>query len=114
MAEHVGGAFRGRISGVARFGAFVSLDDTGAEGFIPRSSLPDDLVHDEAGQCLIGDRLMLRLGDPVEVRLAEAEIATASLVFELLSGGSEVKGRKPKRQAARKPRAPRRGRKTRR
>jgi ribonuclease R len=112
MADRVGAEFPGRISGVARFGAFVSLDDSGAEGLIPRSSLPGDLEHDEAGQRLIGNRLSLRLGDAVEVRLKEAEIATASLVFELVSGGSEVKGRAggTKRKPAKKPRTARRGR----
>jgi ribonuclease R len=104
MAERIGGVFTGRISGVASFGVFVTLDESGADGLVPRRSLADDFVHDEAGQRLIGENLVLRLGDAVEVRLREAEVATASLVFELLSGGSEVaKGRKGQRPVRRRP-----------
>ncbi|MFQ5783857.1 MAG: ribonuclease R [Alphaproteobacteria bacterium] len=93
MAERVGGVFAGRISGVTRFGLFVTLDETGADGIVPRRALPGDFLHDEERQELIGDALVLRLGDPVEVRLREAEVATGSLVFELVSGGVEITGK---------------------
>ncbi len=110
MAERVGGVFTGRISGVARFGVFVVLDESGAEGLVPRRSLADDLVHDETGQRLVGETQVLRLGDAVEVRLREAEIATASLVFELLSGGTEVAKGGAKRAPARGQRKRKKGR----
>ncbi|MEE8532889.1 MAG: ribonuclease R [Alphaproteobacteria bacterium] len=89
MAERVGGVFAGRISGVARFGLFVALDETGAEGLVPRRSLGGEFVHDETAHSLVGDHVVLRLGDAVEVRLVEAEVATSSLTFELVSGGNE-------------------------
>ena len=42
LAERVGTVQKGRIGGVTRFGLFVTLDETGADGLVPISSLPDD------------------------------------------------------------------------
>jgi ribonuclease R len=39
LSERVGAELTGRISGVQRFGAFVKLDETGADGLIPIRSL---------------------------------------------------------------------------
>ena len=103
MAERVGGVFAGRIVGVTRFGLFVALDETGAEGIVPRRSLARDVIHDEANQRLISRDHVLRLGDAVEVRLREAEIVTGGLVFELISGGSKPDGKaqRPARRVSR-------------
>ncbi len=90
LAERVGAAFSGRISGVTRFGLFVTLDETGADGIVPRRSIAMDVAHDEEGQRLITPDRVLTLGDAVEVRLSEADVTTGSLVFELLSGGVEA------------------------
>ncbi len=98
MADKIGARFAARISGVARFGVFVTLEGTGANGLIPLSSLPDDYwMHDETTQTLNGrrTRLSLRLADAVEVRLREASPVTGGLVFELMhpSAGSGRKRR---------------------
>ena len=88
MADKVGAVFAGRISGVTRFGLFVTLAETGASGIVPMSSLDDDFwVHDETQQALIGRRTgkVWRLAQPVEVRLAEAAPLTGSLGFQLLT-----------------------------
>ena len=51
MADKVGSVFAARISGVTRFGLFVTVTDSGASGLVPVSSLPDDFwIHDEATQ----------------------------------------------------------------
>ena len=39
LADRVGSEFAGAIAGVARFGLFVKLDETGADGLVPISSL---------------------------------------------------------------------------
>ena len=39
LADRVGGSFKARISGVTRAGLFVRLADTGADGFVPISTL---------------------------------------------------------------------------
>jgi ribonuclease R len=104
LAERVGEAFAGRISGVTRFGLFVKLDATGADGFVPVATLGRDFYkYVEAAHALIGERggESFRLGDKVEVRLVEANPAAGALRFEMLSDGRQVKklGRVRKRSA---------------
>jgi len=91
MAERVGENFDGRVSGVARFGLFVTLDETGADGLLPVGTLPTDFYdHDERSHALIGRRngRAFQLGAPITVRLAAAQPLTGGLSFELVAGGS--------------------------
>lgn len=90
MAERVGENFDGRINGVARFGLFVTLDETGADGLLPVTMLPPDFYdHDERSHALIGRRhgRAFQLGAPITVRLAAAQPLTGGLSFELVAGG---------------------------
>ncbi|CAA6605338.1 Ribonuclease R [Rhodospirillaceae bacterium LM-1] len=87
LSDRVGALFEGRIGGVTRFGLFVTLADTGADGLVMASSLPGDYyVHDERSHSLIGRRTRkaYRLGDPVTVRLMEAVPVTGGLRFEIV------------------------------
>jgi ribonuclease R len=87
MADRVGAQFAARISGVTRFGLFVTVVENGASGFVPVASLPDDRwMHDETAQMLIGrrSRVAFHLAQSVEVRLAEARPVTGGLLFEVL------------------------------
>ena len=89
MAEMVGERFAARISGVTRFGLFVTVSDSGASGLVPVSSLPDDYwQHDEGEQTLTGRRshLVFKLAQDVEVRLVEATPVTGGLVFHIMQG----------------------------
>ncbi len=89
MADKVGARFAARISGVTRFGLFVTVAESGASGLVPVSTLPDDFWHhDERTQSLTGRRtnLVFRLAQDVEVRLAEASPVTGGLVFHVLQG----------------------------
>ena len=91
MADKVGASFTARVSGVTRFGLFVTLSDTGASGLIPMSALPDDFwVHDQAAQALVGRRtgMTFRLAEEVEVRLTEAAPITGGLLFRIDRPGS--------------------------
>jgi ribonuclease R len=84
--------FEGRISGVTKFGLFVTLPETGASGFAPMATLPDDFwVHDEASQSLIGrrTRITFQLAQTIDVRLAEARPVTGGLIFNVLTGKAE-------------------------
>ncbi len=86
MADKVGATFTARISGVTRFGLFVTVHGNGATGLLPISSLPDDFwIHDEATQSLTGrkTRTSFRLTEDVTVRLAEASPVTGGLIFGL-------------------------------
>ncbi len=85
LADRVGAVFRGRVSGVTRFGLFVNLDETGADGILPMRNLPQDFYDlDERGHRVIGRRngLQLRVGDIVDVRLKETDKVAGGIVFE--------------------------------
>ncbi len=88
LADRIGATFQGRISGAVSAGLFVTLEETGADGFIPAASLGDDYFrHDPARHALVGARTgqVHRLGDIVTVRLIEAAPLAGALRFELLS-----------------------------
>jgi ribonuclease R len=90
LQHRVGELFEGRISGVTKFGLFVSLSQTGASGFAPMATLPDDFwFYDEASQSLTGkrSRLSFQLAQSVEVRLKEARPVTGGLLLEVIAGG---------------------------
>jgi len=89
MADRVGATFPARVSGVTRFGLFVTLEENGASGIVPMAALPDDRWDlEDAAMRLTGRRtgLTFTLGQEVEVRLAEAVARTGSLSFGLLQG----------------------------
>ncbi|MGD0102773.1 MAG: ribonuclease R [Rhodopila sp.] len=91
MAERVGGRFAARISGVTRFGLFVTVTETGATGIVPFATLPDDYWQfDERDQTVTGrrSRKVYRLAQEVEVLLSEANAVTGSMVFHVLEGAS--------------------------
>ena len=122
LADRIGAKFQARVSGLVRTGLFVRLTETGADGFVPASSIGHEyFFHDEVRQALVGEDtgLAYRLGDPVEVRLVEAIPTAGALRFEMLSEGRAI-GARPKgagrpsdKRGSRgykgKPRGPKRG-----
>ena len=100
MSDQIGAEFKGRIVGVVKSGMFVQLTDTGADGFIPASTIGLDYYrYDEGSHALIGDKTgeTFQLGDRVDVRLVEAAPFAGALRFELASEGRKPGklGRKP-------------------
>src|SRR5262245_29165586 len=86
MQDRIGAVFAGRITGVTRFGLFLRLADTGAEGLLPMRALGTDFFrHDEKRHALVGERTgtTYKLGDTLSVRLAEAAPLTGGLRFDL-------------------------------
>ena len=110
LSERVGNEFAGRISGVTRFGLFVRLDETGADGLIPIRTLGREFFHyDQRAQSLVGadTGMTLSVGQRVTVRLAEAVPVTGGLMLELLaveggplSGGTSARRGDPVRRRA--------------
>lgn len=111
LSERVGEEFTGRISGVAKFGVFVRLDDTGADGLIPVRALGREYFHfdRDAGTLMGSDTgLTIGLGQRVTVRLAEAAPVTGGLALDLVSiegktmarGPGKARGKAPKRKLA--------------
>jgi ribonuclease R len=122
LSERVGHEFEGRISGIARFGVFIKLDESGADGLVPMRGLGNEYFHyDRDSQSLMGadSGRVITVGLRARVKLAEAVPVTGGLLLELLElDGEEVtpgrstgrpgyhkgKGKKrtsPKRAAAR-------------
>jgi ribonuclease R len=96
LSDRIGASFAARIAGVTRAGLFVRLAETGADGFIPASTLGADYYRfDEAARALVGTRTgeTHRLGDSVEVKLVEAAPFAGALRFEMLSDGAVSKRR---------------------
>jgi ribonuclease R len=110
----VGEAFDGKVSGIARFGIFVKLDETGADGLVPMRELGREFFNYDADRgVLIGSetRREINLGLRVKVKLAEAAPVTGGIVLELLEldgravdkgrgNGPRGRGKPPKRAQA--------------
>ncbi len=104
MAERVGNEFSGRISGIARFGVFVKLDETGADGLVPIRSLGREYFeHNAETQTLRGTEsgTVISLGQRAVVRLSEATPVTGGILLELLElEDSKLQKHKGKRRNA--------------
>ena len=90
LAEHVGARFPARISGVVGAGLFVMLLDTGADGFVPASTLGHEyFAHHEAAHALVGQRSgeTYRLGDRVEVEIRDVAPVTGGIRCAIVSPG---------------------------
>jgi ribonuclease R len=102
MEDRVGATFTARVTGVTRFGLFVRIPDSGAEGLIPARSLGFEYFrHDERKHALIGERsgTAYKMGDNLTVRLMEAAPLTGGLRFEIAEANAAPKrasGNKPK------------------
>ena len=99
LEDRVGAEFAGRITGVTRFGLFVRLTETGADGLVPVSSLGGEyFIHDDRAHALVGERTGKRwpLGMAVEVKLTEATPITGGLLFEMLSEPMPADANAPK------------------
>jgi ribonuclease R len=86
LGNAIGTVYQARITGVAPFGFFVSLPESGADGLVPISTLPSDYYdHDPRKHRLVGRRSgrQFALGDAVTVRLAEADPIGGRLLFRL-------------------------------
>jgi ribonuclease R len=102
LQSQIGQIFKGKISGVASFGLFVTLDESGADGIVPMRQLPRDYyIHDEKRHALVGKDTgrTFRMADAVFVRLLEADPQRGSTVFEMVEGADD--GNTPRRSERR-------------
>ena len=108
LSDRLGAEFGGRISGIAKFGAFVKLDETGADGLIPIRSLGREYFHfDRDAGTRMGSEtgMIIGLGQRVRVKLTEAAPVTGGIALELISiegrdmpkGPPGARGKPPKR-----------------
>jgi ribonuclease R len=86
LTDAIGGTFAGQISGVADFGVFVTLMETGATGLVPISNLPADYYdRRESPPRLVGRRFgrVFQLGGSVTVCLLEVDAIGGRLLFRI-------------------------------
>jgi len=117
VKERVGEVFSGRVSGVAPFGLFITLDTLFVEGMVHISELGADYFqYNESTHELRGERtgIRYRLTDPVQVQVARVDLEARRIEFRLVKGASfkalhaqmrETPAPKRKRAASTKPAA---------
>jgi ribonuclease R len=114
LSDRVGAEFDGRITGVTPAGLFVSLAGSGADGFVPISSISEDYwIHDEAAVAVYarGSGKTFSIGQMVRVKLREVTPLQGGLLLEMLSEPlPPPPGRKAARQAITRERGAPRGR----
>lgn len=84
MADKIGSLFYGRISSVTTFGVFLTMNETGADGFVPFRSIHGDYYRvDEKGARLVGrhTKNVYKMGDEIPVILRECDPVTGMMMF---------------------------------
>jgi len=87
LKDRTGAEFRAIIGGMSRAGLFVTLTETGSDGFIPCRLLPSDYyIRDEKRHMLVGrkTRFSFQLCAPVKVKLKEIDVMGGSMIFTLV------------------------------
>jgi ribonuclease R len=87
MRERVGEQFRGRITGLASFGIFVTLEDLYVEGMVHVSELGSEYFqYIEAAHELRGERtgLRYRLTDELDVQVSRVDLEARRIEFRLV------------------------------
>jgi ribonuclease R len=120
LADKIGMAMDGVVTGVESYGLFVTGSQLPAEGFVSSSGLTDDYYrYDRAGHVLHGLRSgnSYRLGDAVRVAVAAVDVDRRELDFRLLgrlgksAGPAAGKRRLPSRGSAKRGKGKSAGRK---
>jgi ribonuclease R len=91
MKERVGEQYRGRITGVAPFGIFVTLETLYVEGMVHVSDLGSEYFQfNETSHELRGERTgqRYRLTDEIDVQVSRVNLEGRRIDFRLVSEGS--------------------------
>jgi len=86
LKDRVNAEFQGTINGMSKAGLFITLTETGSDGFIPSRMLPRDYyIHDEKRHALVGQKTkrVFQLCAPVIVELLEIDVLSGSIIFGL-------------------------------
>jgi len=87
MRERVGEQFRGRVTGVATFGLFVTLNDLFVEGMVHVSELGSEYFqYIEAAHELRGERTgkRFRLTDEIDVQVSRVDLEARRIEFRMV------------------------------
>lgn len=87
MSDKLGMEFDAVISGITEWGLYAEINENKCEGMIPIRDLDDDYYEfDEKNYCLRGrhKKREYRLGDPVKIKVARANLERKQLDFALV------------------------------
>ena len=87
MMDKIGQEFDGHVSGITEWGMYVEIEPTKIEGMVSVRDLKSDFYEfDEARYRLVGKRRhkQFRLGDPVRIRVKDANLEQRLLDYELI------------------------------
>ena len=93
-AKNTGNVVSGAIAGLTGAGAFVSLKDGMADGFLPIRSLPDDYyVLSDSGMEMTGrhNGVRFRVGDKLDVLVVEVTPVNGGILLAYVDGGGKTK-----------------------
>jgi ribonuclease R len=115
LADKVGQILDTRITGVAGFGFFATVEGLGGDGLVPVSTLGVEYFrHDPVKHTLEGadSGETYTIGQRLQLRLAEANPISGALRFELPEGANHlpVRGQRDRKDRGRRPVPTKRGR----
>jgi ribonuclease R len=87
MMDKIGQEFDGHVSGITEWGMYVEIEPTKIEGMVSVRDIRSDFFEfDEARYRLVGKRRhkIFRLGDPVRIRVLNANLEQRILDYELV------------------------------
>lgn len=86
MSQHIGNEYKGIISGVAKWGLFVTIEENGAEGLVHISKLGEDYFKFvEKEYKIVGEKTgkKFRLGDEIMIKVAGANMEEKKMDLDL-------------------------------
>ncbi|MEE4349199.1 MAG: VacB/RNase II family 3'-5' exoribonuclease [Pacificimonas sp.] len=89
LSERAGDVVPARITGVTKHGLFATVDNVGGDGLLPMRSLGGEYWNfDETARTITGERsgTTFKIGQRLDLRMAEANPVTGGLIFELPDG----------------------------
>ena len=91
MQDKIGQEYDGHVSGLTEWGMYVEIEPTKIEGMVSVRDITSDFYEfDEARYRLVGKRRhkQFRLGDPVRIRVKNANLEQRLLDYELIENQS--------------------------
>ncbi len=105
LQSHLDKELEGRISGVSKFGFFVTLNETHADGFVPLRLLGDDQYFlDRAKDIIRGKRTgrVFKIGQEVLVKIFETNALSGGIEMTMLAHeGKPMDTRSPRKKFSR-------------
>ena len=106
LSDKIGNIFTGHINGVTRFGLFITLNDSGADGLVPIRSLGKHyFTYNESENLLhcIRTKETYQSGDEVQVILVKSDAITNSLIMNIFKDSDSTTYANTENKSEKKP-----------